>query len=108
MGAGINKMLLVQSQALYLGDRGLASRTCGERRVSPHVHKALPCDKMASRCGEESGATAFCSESSREGTNILVVKGTTHTGMKDICTKATMITLASLGVGQFKKPLRKN
>ena len=61
---------------------------------------------MASRCGEESGATAFCSESSREGTNILVVKGTTHTGIKDIRTKATVITLASLGVGQFKESLK--
>ena len=40
--------------------------------------------------------------------NILVVKGTTHTGMKDIRTKATVITLASLGVGQFKKSLKKN
>ena len=37
--------------------------------------------------------------------NILAVKGTTHTGMKDICTKATVITLASLGVGQLKKNL---
>jgi len=54
---------------------------------------------MASRCGEESGATAFCSESNREGTNILVVKGTAHTGMKDVRTKATVITLASFGVG---------
>ena len=34
--------------------------------------------------------------------NLLVVKGTTHTGMKDIRTKGTVITLASLGVGQFK------
>ena len=62
---------------------------------------------MASMCGEESGATAFCSESSREGTNILVVKDTTHTGMKDIHTKATVITLVYLGVGQFKKSLKK-
>ena len=39
--------------------------------------EALPRDiilKMASKCGEESGATAFCSKSNREGTNILVVK----------------------------------
>ena len=50
-----------------------------------------------------SGATAFCSELNREGTNILVVKGTTHTGMKDIRTKATVITLASLSVCQFKR-----
>ena len=63
---------------------------------------------MASKRGEESGATAFCSESNREGTNILVVKGTTHTGMKDICTEATMITLASLDVGQLKKSLKKD
>ena len=45
---------------------------------------------MASKCGEESGATAFCLESNREGTNTLVVKGTTHTGMKDICTEANV------------------
>ena len=56
---------------------------------------------------EESGATAFCSESNREGTNILVVKGTMHTGMKDIRTKATVVTLASLGVGQLKKSLKR-
>ena len=47
----------------------------------------------------------FCSESNREGTNILVVKGTMHTGMKDIRTKANVITLASLGVDQLKKSL---
>ena len=68
--------------------------------ASPHVLKALPRDiilekLMASKCG---GATAFCSESSREGTNILVVKGTTHTGMKDVRTKAIVITLASFGL----------
>ena len=63
---------------------------------------------MASKCGEESGATAFCSESNREGTNILVVKGTTHTGMKDIRTKANVITLANLGIGQLKKSLKKD
>ena len=63
---------------------------------------------MASKCGEESGATVFCLESNREGTNILVVKGTTHTGMKDIRTKATVITLTSLGIDQLKKSLKKN
>ena len=62
---------------------------------------------MASMRGEESGATAFCSESNRERTNILVVKGTTYTGMKDIRTKANVITLASLGVGRLKKSLKK-
>jgi len=40
-------------------------------------------------------------------TNILVVKGTAHTGMKDICAKAMVITLASFGVGHFKKSLKK-
>ena len=40
--------------------------------------------------------------------NILVEKGTTHTGMKGIRTKATVIALASLGVSQFKKSLKKN
>ena len=63
---------------------------------------------MASKCWEESGATAFCLESNRDGTNILVVKGTMHTGMKDIRTRATAITLASLGVGQLKKSLKKD
>ena len=58
---------------------------------------------MASKCGEESGATAFCLELNREGTNILVVKGTTYTGMKDVCTKDIMITSASFGVGRLKK-----
>ena len=62
---------------------------------------------MASKCGEESGATAFCSESNREGTNILVVIGTMHTGMKDIRTKAIMITLASFDVGQFFRRIRR-
>ena len=38
--------------------------------------------------------------------NILVVNGTAHTRMKDIHTKATVITLASLGVGQLKKSLK--
>ena len=61
---------------------------------------------MASKCGEESGATAFCSESNQEGTNILVVKGTTHTGMKDVCTKPIVITSASFGVGHLKKSLK--
>ena len=62
---------------------------------------------MASKCGEESGATAFCSELNREGTNILVVKGTTHTGMKDVCTKDIVITSASFGVGRLKKSLKR-
>ena len=38
----------------------------------------------------------------------MVVKGTTHMGMKDIRTKATVITPATLDVCQFKKSLKKN
>ena len=34
-------MLLAQS---YLGDLGMALRTCGAHWVSPHVLKDLPCD----------------------------------------------------------------
>ena len=52
---------------------------------------------MASKCGEESGATAFYSESNREGTNILVVKGTAHTGMKDIRTKSRCDNFSQFG-----------
>ena len=59
-----------------------------------------------SKCGEESGATAFCLESNREGTKILVVKGTTHTGMKDVRTKATVIILASLVGSTFANNVR--
>ena len=84
--------------------RAQGQPSCAQSSAMWHyIRKWLLC-----KCGEESGATAFCSESNQEGTNILVVEGTTHTGMKDIRTKATKITLASLGVGQFKKSLKKN
>ena len=43
--------------------------------------------------------------SASQGTSIQVVKGTAHTGMKDICTKDTVITFATFGVGQLKKYL---
>ena len=45
-------------------------------------------------------------KSNRQGMhiNILVVKGTAHTG---ICTKAMVITSASFGIGQFKESLKK-
>ena len=42
----------------------------------------------------------------QEGTNILVVKGTTHTGMKDVCTKDIVITSASFGIDCLKKSLK--
>ena len=38
----------------------------------------------------------------------MVVKGATHTGMKDVCTKANVITLASLRIGQLTESLKKN
>ena len=37
---------------------------------------------MASKRGEDSGASTFCLELNEEGTTTLVVKGTAHTGMK--------------------------
>ena len=49
----------------------------------------------------------FCSELNQKGTNILVVKDTMHTEMKDVCVKGTVITLTSFGVSQFKKSLKK-
>ena len=44
-------------------------------------------------------------ESNRHGTNILVVKGTAHTRLKEIRAKATVIALASFDVGRLKKSL---
>ena len=52
--------------------------------------------------------TSASTELNRQGMNILVVKGTAQTGMKDIRTKATVITLARLGIGQLKESLKKN
>jgi len=34
-------------------------------------------------------------KSNQKGTNILVVKGNAHTGLKDACVKVTVVTLAS-------------
>ena len=48
------------------------------------------------------------SESNQEVTNTLVVKDSTHTGMKDVRTKAIVITSASFGVGHLKKSLKKD
>ena len=63
---------------------------------------ALTCSKLWS------GATAFCLESNQKSTNILVVKGTMHTGMKDVHTKAIVIILASFGIGRLKNLLKKD
>ena len=63
--------------------------------------------KMASTCGEVSGALVFSSEQFRKGTNFLLVKGTLHTGMKETRAKTTMITSASSDVGRSKKSLKK-
>ena len=43
----------------------------------------------------------------RKGTNILLVKGTAHTGMKETRARTTMITSASCGIGHLKKSLKK-
>ena len=59
---------------------------------------------MASKHGEESGTLytlGLCTllgVESKTFTNILVVKGTVRTEMKDICVKATVITLPSFGI----------
>ena len=49
--------------------------------------------------------TSYSTESNRKGMNILVVKGTAHTGKKEIHAKFTAITLASFDIGCFKKSL---
>ena len=50
--------------------------------------------------------TLAFTESDRQGTNILVVKGTAHTGMKDIIMCKSHGD--NFGIGQFKKSLKKN
>ena len=47
-------------------------------------------------------------ESNHHGTNILVLKGTAHTRLKEICAKATVIALASFDVGCLKKSLKED
>ena len=47
-------------------------------------------------------------ELNRNGMNILVVKGTVHTRLKEIHTKATVIALASFDVGRLKKSLKED
>ena len=49
--------------------------------------------------------TSPSTELNRQGTNI---KGTAHAGMKDIRIKATVITLASFGIGRLQKSPKKN
>ena len=45
-------------------------------------------------------------ESNCQGMNILVVKGTAHTRLKEIRAKATVIALASFDIGCLKKSLK--
>ena len=47
--------------------------------------------------------TQASTESNRQGMNILVVKGTVHTRLKEIHAKATVIALASFDVVRLKK-----
>ena len=49
--------------------------------------------------------TQASTESNRHGRNILVVKGTAHTRLKEIRAKATVIALASFDVGRLRKIL---
>ena len=49
--------------------------------------------------------TQASTESNHQGTNILVVKGTAHTRLKEIHAKAMVIAFASFDVGHLKKNL---
>ena len=48
------------------------------------------------------------SKSTNESMNILVVKGTAHTRLKEILVKATVIALPSFDVGHLKKSLQED
>ena len=50
--------------------------------------------------------TPASTESNHNGMNILVVKGTAHTRLKEIRAKATVIGLASFDVGCLKKSFK--
>ena len=51
---------------------------------------------------------AASTKSNCNGTNILVVKGTTHTRLKEIHAKARVIALASFDIGRLKKSLKED
>ena len=85
----------------YNLSRACARELCARAQNSGHVTKI-----KASERGEESRACAFCSELKRKGTN-MIVKGTAHTGMKDIRIKATVITPAVIGVSRLLKKKQK-
>ena len=52
--------------------------------------------------------TPAATKSNCHGMNILVVKGTSHTRLKEIHAKATMIALASFDEGRLKKSLKED
>ena len=52
------------------------------------------------------GVQHLYSESNRHGRNILVVKDTAHTRLKEIHAKATVIASASFDVGRLKISLK--
>ena len=47
--------------------------------------------------------TQASTKSNRHGMNILVVKGTAHTRLKEICAKAMVIAVANFDVGRLRK-----
>ena len=60
------------------------------------------CHVVQYKCnGVQRLETPASTESNRHGTNILVVKGTAHTRLKEIRAKATVIALASFDVGRL-------
>ena len=52
--------------------------------------------------------TTASTELNRHSTNILIVKDTMHTRLKEIHAKATVIALASFDVGRLKKSLKED
>ena len=71
--------------------------------VSLHV------EKWFLSVGKCLGLLVFVQTKFRKGTNILLVKGTAHTGTKETHVRTTMIiiTSASSDVGRMKKFLKK-
>ena len=51
--------------------------------------------------------TQASTKSNHHSRNIVVVKGTAHRRLKEICAKATVIALASFDVGHFLKKKKK-
>ena len=65
------------------------------------MHNVMWYNAMASNCTVLE--TEVSTKSNHHDTNILVVKGTAHTRLKEIRAKATVIALTNFDVGCLKK-----